>query len=69
MKKQPIYSNLVAEMARRKITQKELAKILGVNDVGVHNRLYGTIEFKKSEIDKIIYLFNLHYEYLFEECN
>ncbi len=66
MKKKVVYSNLAAEMARKRITQKDLAKILGVNNVGIHSRLYGEVEWKLSEICKVMNLFNLGFEYLFE---
>lgn len=67
MKKKVVYSNLAAEMARKRITQKDLAKILGVNNVGIHSRLYGEVEWKLSEICKVMNLFNLGFEYLFEK--
>lgn len=61
-----IYSNLAAEMARRKITQKKLGELLGINNVGIHERLIGNIDWKLKEICFIMNYFNEGFEYLFE---
>lgn len=66
MKKKVLYPNLRAEMGRRRITQRELGKLIGTNHVGVHQRLYGLTEWKLSEICKVMNFFNLGFEYLFE---
>lgn len=62
-----IYPNLVAEMAKRKISQKELADKLGLNKVAIHYRLYGQVPWKINEINLILNEFKTKYEYLFKE--
>lgn len=64
-----IYSNLIAEMARKKITQKKLGEMLGLTNVAIHQRLYGTTEWKLSEICYLMNYFKLDFDYLFERKN
>lgn len=62
-----IYSNLAAEMARRKITQSKLGELLGINRVIVHQRLIGATDWKLKEICILMNYFNEGFEYLFEK--
>ena len=61
-----IYPNLAAEMARKKITQKKLGEILGLNPVAIHSRLKGKTDFKLVEICKIMNFFNSAFDYIFD---
>ena len=62
-----IYSNLAAEMARKKITQSKLGELLGINRVIVHQRLIGATDWKLKEICILMNYFNEGFEYLFEK--
>lgn len=64
-----IYSNLAAEMARKKITQSKLGELLGINRVIVHQRLTGATDWKLKEICILMNYFNEGFEYLFEKEN
>lgn len=41
-----------AEMARKRLTQRQLAAALGMSQPQVTKRLAGTIEFRPSELEK-----------------
>ena len=64
-----MFMNLLAEMARNNYTRDFIAKELGITLPSFRKKLSGVVEFKRSEIDKIISIFgnNLSYEYLFQE--
>lgn len=63
-----MFSNLQAEMARRKLTGRELAKMLGVTEVTMYNKMSGRQEWKLNEMEKIkgIMRTDAPYEYLFK---
>ncbi len=48
-----MFSNLNAEMARRKITIKSLAKKTGITYESLKNKMSGNTEFKRSEMISI----------------
>ena len=48
-----MFANLQAEMARRSITGRALAKMIGVQELTMYNKLNGTTEFKLSEMEAI----------------
>ena len=48
-----VFPNLNAEMARRKIDIKSLAKITGIQYETLKNKLSGKTEFKRSEMYRI----------------
>ncbi len=48
-----MFPNLNAEMARRKIDIKSLAKITGIQYETLKNKLSGKTEFKRSEMYRI----------------
>ena len=61
-----MFRNLKAELARKDIKTKDLAKIIGVADKTAANKLKGDTEFTLSEIKKIAALFpDVSVEYLF----
>lgn len=45
-----MFSNLNAEMARKKLTIKSLAAKTGINYDSLKNKMSGTTEFKRSEM-------------------
>lgn len=45
-----MFSNLSAEMARRHMTIKDLAKITGIKYESLKNKISGATEFKRSEM-------------------
>lgn len=59
------YPNLIAEMAKNKIKQEDVANLLGVRPATFNLKLNGKADFWKAEIDKIMDFFNLPYEYIF----
>ena len=64
-----MYMNFLAEMTRNGFTREEIAKKLDLSLPSFRKKLSGQIDFKMSEIKKIISLFgnNLSFEYLFED--
>lgn len=64
-----MYMNFLAEIARNGFTREEIAKKLNLSLPSFRKKLSGQIDFKMSEIKKIISLFgnNLSFEYLFED--
>lgn len=48
--RKPKYPALRAEMARRGMSPKDLAEMLGITTQSVHNRLRGKCPWKKTEI-------------------
>ena len=63
------FNNLLAEMAKLGITQKELAKLTGIKHQTLIKKLTGEKEFRLSDILKIRNLINpnLSLEYLFNQ--
>ncbi len=48
-----MFQNLQAEMARRKLTGRALAKMIDVTELTLYNKLNGQREFKLNEMEKI----------------
>ena len=48
-----MFGNLQAEMARRGLTGRAVAKFIGVQELTMYNKLNGTTEFKLSEMEAI----------------
>ena len=63
-----MYLNLKAEMARKSITQQNIAKVLKMNVSTLNERLNGKSDFKLKECKKIKEFFfpESTLEYLFE---
>ena len=49
-----MFNNLLAEMARNRINQTQLAEVLHVSQKTVSNKLKGKSEFTLSELNKIM---------------
>lgn len=64
-----MYGNLIIEMKRKKVTQKELADCIGITTRGIFKKLHGG-EFYHSETVKIRDKFfpDFDIEKLFERC-
>lgn len=45
--------NLIAEIAKKKITKKEIAKAIGISQKTLFNKLNGKTDFTMSEMMKI----------------
>lgn len=65
--KQIKYPVLVGEMAKRGDTQRELAKLLGINKNSISKRFSGKVQWSKNEIDKICEFYGKDYYELFKE--
>lgn len=62
-----LFSNLNAEMARKKLTIKSLAEKTGINYESLKNKMSGSTEFKRSEMISIKKEFpTCSLDYLFE---
>lgn len=62
-----MFPNLRAEMARRKISAKQLSEKLGITSKTFENKMNGSTDFKYGEMRAIRFLFpDCSYEYLFE---
>lgn len=48
-----MFQNLQAEMARRNLTGRALAKMVGVTELTLYNKLNGQREFKLNEMEAI----------------
>lgn len=48
-----MFQNLQAEMARRDLTGRDLAKMLGVTEVTLYNKMNGMREWKLNEMEQI----------------
>ena len=66
-----MYANLNAEMARNKITQIDLAKLLNMSPSTLSEKMNGKKDFKLSECKKIAKeaFVNCSIDYLFSENN
>lgn len=60
-----MFRNLDAEQARKRLTNSDVAKVLGVSRV-TYERKKKNGEFTASEIRKLLILFSCTFEYLFE---
>ena len=63
-----MFQNLQAEMARRSLTGRSLANLVGVTELTMYNKLNGTTEFKLNEMEAIKELMKIDapLEYLFK---
>jgi len=63
-----MFQNLQAEMTRRKLTGRELAKMLGITEVTWYNKMAGQREWKLNEMEQIkgIMRTDAPFEYLFK---
>lgn len=66
-----MFNNLIAEIKRIGLTQKEFAKRVKINEVVLSRKLNSETEFKYSEIVRILEFFKLKlaFDYLFEETD
>lgn len=48
-----MFQNLQAEMARRNLKGRDLAKMLNVTEVTFYNKMHGTREWKLNEMEQI----------------
>lgn len=48
-----LYPNLVAAMAVNEVTQKSVAKMLGISETAMKKRMNGRTQFKLREAEKI----------------
>ncbi len=61
-----MFPNLDAELARKNISTKDLAKMIGTSEKTANNKRAGRTEFTLSEIKKISSIFpNVSVDYLF----
>lgn len=63
------FLNLIAEISRTGLTQKEFAKRVKMNEVVLSRKLNSQVLFKLNEIKRILEFFELKlaFDYLFEE--
>lgn len=63
-----MYQNLQAEMARRKLTGRDLAKLIGVTELTLYNKLNGKSEFTLKNMEKIksVLKIDAPFDYLFK---
>lgn len=52
-------AELRAEIAKNGMTNRSIAKALGISEQALYNKLGGSTEFKESEIKKLIQLLGL----------
>lgn len=60
------YPGLVGELAKRNISQKTLANIIGVGTTAMSFKMTGKNDFTISEVEKICEYFNKNYYELFK---
>lgn len=61
-----MYMNILAEMARKSLTRKEVAKQLNLSEASFRKKIQGENEFKMSEVEILLSLFgDVTFEYLF----
>ena len=65
MKLKIVYPELMAEMARKGITQSRLAKATGMGKSSLHHKIYGLRQFKAEEMIKISEYLNKSIDELF----
>lgn len=63
-----MFQNLQAEMVRRNLTGRDLAKLLGITEVTLYNKMNGMREWKLNEMEQIkgIMRTDAPYDYLFK---
>ena len=63
-----MFQNLQAEMARRNLTGRALAKMINVTELTLYNKLNGQREFKLNEMERIksVLRTDASLEYLFK---
>ena len=63
-----MYNNLQAEMARRNLTGRSLANLIGITELTMYNKLNGISEFKLNEMEAIksVMRIDAPFEYLFK---
>lgn len=66
LKKKPVYPNLVAELKRRGITNKEYGEYLKISPSGISQRLNGAIEFTIGEMKDTKKMLDMDMDYLFD---
>lgn len=66
-----MFENLKAELTRKNMNYKDLAEKTKINIVTLHQKINGKSEFNRSEILKIIDVFQkeFSFEYLFGKNN
>lgn len=66
-----MFNNLEAEMARKKITQKQLANVLNISFSAISDKMNGKQDFKLRECKSIVQFFDYKFsiDYLFEQNN
>ena len=52
-------AELRAEIARKNISNREIARALGISEQSFYNKIGGTSEFKESEIKKLVSILEL----------
>ena len=57
MSLQVVYSTLVSEMAKNKVTKTTIAKAVGISTRSLYSKLNGKTDFTLSEADKIHSIF------------
>jgi transcriptional regulator with XRE-family HTH domain len=48
-----VVTEIRAEMARQRVTQRQLASVVGVSQVQISKRLSGRIQFDVAELEKV----------------
>lgn len=63
-----MFQNLQAEMARRNLKGRDLAKMLGITEVTLYNKMNGLREWKLKEMEQIkgIMRTDAPFDYLFK---
>lgn len=63
-----MFQNLQAEMARRSLTGRSLAGMIGITELTMYNKLNGISEFKLNEMEAIksVMRIDAPFEYLFK---
>ena len=62
-----MFSNLFKEMAaKNRMTQRQLANILGISEKTMTNKIHGRTEFNLTQINTVCSLFKKTAAYLFE---
>lgn len=61
------YRTLANEMKKKHVTKKDLARILGITRDSVRSKMYGTTEWKGTEMITLMGFFNLDFYILFQE--
>lgn len=62
-----MYQNVLAEMARNNYTREKLSEEIDVCLPSLRKKIRGTMPWKSNEIDYLLSLFDVTYEYLFKK--